>query len=60
MLDCQPIQSTMPTKKRFADQKDQIIQAVLGGHYTFASMEQAQLQLDIIKSNYFISKVSVV
>ena len=46
----------MPTKKRFADQKDQIIQAVLGGHYTFASMEQAQLQLDIIKSNYFISK----
>jgi hypothetical protein len=46
----------MPPQKRFATLKDQIIQAVLGNHYKFATEEQATTQLDIIKSLYFISK----
>ncbi len=46
----------MPIKKRFAIVTDQMIQAVLGGHYQFATEEQAKQQLAILKERYFISK----
>lgn len=46
----------MVSKKRFANVKDAMIEAVLGDHYRFADKEQAKIQLDILKSHYFISK----
>lgn len=46
----------MAPKKRFANIKDAMIQAVTGGHYSFASEQQAKTQLGILKSHYFISK----
>jgi hypothetical protein len=46
----------MAAKKRFADIKHPLIQAILGGHYQFADMQQAQTQLGVIKSHYFISR----